>query len=86
MNIVSFKRDVCVCGGEANWGSRKKILKIIDKKVNFNILLAKSRDYICHFNFVLLPSPSSYCLLHDRPINRETSFWGKEWQLCLENQ
>ena len=39
---------------------------------------------IFHCTEVLL-NPSSYCLLHNRPINEETS-WGKQYRLYLESQ
>ena len=29
-------------------------------------------------SFTMLPSPSSLCSLHDRPINRETRRWGSK--------
>ena len=35
---------------------------------------------------VMLRSASSYCLPHDKPINRETSCWGKEQGLYQESQ
>ena len=34
----------------------------------------------------VLPNPSSCCLLHNRPINQETSCWGKQYRLYLESQ
>lgn len=33
---------------------------------------------------VMLPSPSSFCLPHDRPINWEMRCWGKEERFYLE--
>ena len=32
----------------------------------------------------MLPSPSSYCSLHDRPINQ--NYWGKKQKLYFESQ
>ena len=50
----------------------------------WNQLLSKTRWYTCGLNsgppwpVILLPSPSSYCLLHNRPINRERSYWERK--------
>ena len=39
--------------------------------------LPQKMDTVSSLVSLRLPSPSSYCLLHDRPINRETSCWGR---------
>lgn len=44
-----------------------------------------SRGHMTFYLF-LLPSPSSYCSLHDRPINQKNKGWGKDYQLYLESQ
>ena len=40
----------------------------------------------CNKHMVLLPSPSSYCSLNDRPTDRDMSCWDKEQRLYLESQ
>ena len=35
---------------------------------------------------IMLPSPSSFCLPHDRPINWEMRCWGKEERFYLEGR
>ena len=42
---------------------------------------APSQRIPLFFFLALSLSPSSYCLLHDRPVNRVMSRWEKEWRL-----
>ena len=56
------------------------VYKIMVPYSEWHVKSNELQYYYLHFQNkeLMLPSSSSYCLLQDRPLNRETSCWGKE--------
>lgn len=70
----------------------KLALTLDVKAVWWLLLLGAPRYWVlllwegqCCSEIYMLPSPSLYCSLHNRPINQETSCWGKKERLNSES-
>ena len=55
-------------------------------RANYEVILLCPSLFLLFSPIPVLPSLNSFCSLHNRPINRETSCWSNEQRLYMESQ